>query len=103
MCCAPEQVQGTKSMTIQEALTKAREGGYHQEFKPRELGLRVGVVGLHAFSAMHVDAIFLDPEFWRALGRTLGWQHERVWKGQWQRFIDHLVQGKTPDSFFAQL
>jgi hypothetical protein len=52
---------------------------------------------------MQVDAIFLDPEFWRALGRTLGWHHERVWKGYWQGFIDHLAQSKTPESFFATL
>ena len=90
-------------MTIQEALTKAREGGYHQEFQHRVPGLRVGVLGVHAFRTMQVDAIFLDLEFWRVLGRTLGWHHERVWKGQWQRFLDHLTQGTTPDSFFTTL
>jgi hypothetical protein len=37
-------------MTIQEALTKAREGGYHQEFQHREPGMRGGVLGVHAFS-----------------------------------------------------
>jgi hypothetical protein len=88
-------------MTIQEALTKAREGGYQHECKDRDPGLRAGVLGLHAFSTMHVDDFFLDPEFWRALGHTLGWQHERVWRGQWQRFIDHLAHGNTPESFFA--
>jgi len=90
-------------MTIQEALTKAREGGYHQGFQHCEPGMRVGILGVHAFSTMQVDAIFLDPEFWRALGRTLGWHHEHVWKGYWQGFIDHLVQGNTPESFFATL
>jgi len=90
-------------MTIQEALTKAREGGYQHAFKHREPGLQAGVLGLHAFSTIQVDDFFLDPEFWRALGRTLGWQDERVWRGQWQRFIDHLAQGNTPASFFARL
>lgn len=90
-------------MPIQEALTKAREGEYQHDFKHRETGLRAGVLGLHAFSTIQVDDFFLDPEFWRALGRTLGWHHERVWQEQWQHFIDHLAQGKTPESFFATL
>jgi hypothetical protein len=90
-------------MTIQEALTKAREGGYQHEFKHHEPGLRAVVVGLYGFSTIQVDDFFLDPDFWRALGRTLGWHYERVWRGQWQRFIDHLAQGKTPESFFTHL
>ena len=90
-------------MTIQEALSKAVEGGYQHAFKHREPGLRAGVVGLHGFSTIQVDECFLDPNFWRALGRTLGWHHEPVWKGYWQRFIDHLAQGKTPESFFTTL
>jgi len=50
-----------------------------------------------------VEDFCLDPEFWRALGRMLGWQHERVWRDHRQRFIDHLAQGKTPELFFATL
>jgi hypothetical protein len=90
-------------MTIQEALTKASEGGYQPTFKHHESGMQAGIVGLHGFSIIPVNAIFLDPEFWCALGRTLGWHHEPVWKGYWQRFIDHLAQGNTPESFFATL
>jgi hypothetical protein len=90
-------------MTIQEALTKARAGGYHRDCTHHELGMRAGVLGLHAFSTIHVDEFFLDPEFWRALGHSLGWHEERVWKGYWQRFLDHLIQGHTPASFFATL
>jgi hypothetical protein len=90
-------------MTIQEALTKAAEGGYHHDSQPQELTIRVGIVGSNTFRTIRVDAIFLDPNFWRALGRTLGWHHERVWRGQWQGFIDHLAQGKIPDAFFATL
>jgi len=90
-------------MTIQEALTKAREGGYQHDFKHREPGLRAGVLGFHTFSTMHVDPLFLAPACWHALGRTLGWQHERVWRGQWQQCMDHLAHGNTPVSFFAHL
>jgi hypothetical protein len=90
-------------MTIQEALTKVRAGGYQYEFKYHDPGRRAGVLGLHAFSTLHVEDFCLDPEFWRALGRMLGWQHERVWRNHRQRFIDHLAQGKTPELFFATL
>ena len=88
-------------MTIQEVLTKASEGGYHHDSQRQALNIRVGVLGSHALRTIRVDDIFLDPHFWRALGRTLGC--ERVWKGQWQRFLDHLAQGNTPESFFATL
>ena len=88
-------------MTIPEALTKATAGGYQSAFTPREPALRVGIVGLHTFSTMHVDAIWLDLECWRALGRTLGWQHERVWQGYWQGFSAHLAHGNTPEACFA--
>jgi hypothetical protein len=90
-------------MTIQEVLTKASEGGYHHDAQRQALTIRVGVLGSHALRTIRVDDIFLDPHFWRALGRTLGWHRERVWKGQWQRFLDHLAQGNTPESFFATL
>ena len=90
-------------MTLQEVLTKVAEGGYHHDAKHRALGIHVGVIGTHALRTVYVDEIFLDPNFWRALGRTLGWHHERVWKGQWQGFIDHLAQGNTPESFFTTL
>ena len=71
MCCSQCEVQGAQCMTIQEVINKAREGGYEHEFTHREPGLRAGVLGLHAFRTIHVDDFFLDPEFWRALGRTL--------------------------------
>src|SRR5215831_13937446 len=90
-------------MTIQEALTKAREGGYQHDCTHRKPGLRAGILGLHAFRTIEVDDFFLDPGFWCALGRPLGWQHEPVWKGSWQRCLDHLAHGNTPASFFATL
>jgi hypothetical protein len=90
-------------MTIEEARTKAREGEYPRDATHQKLEIRVGVLGLHAFRTMQVDALFLDPEFWHALGRTLGWHHEPVWKGYWQGFLDHVAQGNTPASFFARL
>lgn len=67
----------------------------------------------------------LDPLFWQALGKSLGWDEYRnddethdcdalgcsstdhVLEGRWKKemhsFIDHLISGKTPESFFENL
>jgi hypothetical protein len=108
-------------MTIAEALTKAAEGGYHSngsdsretddEGAPREFSAwtrndhdSTGVAG--------GQAPWLDPHFWRALGLALGW-HEGVdrkcliynqwWRQPWHRFIDHLADGHSPETFFARV
>jgi hypothetical protein len=66
-----------------------------------------------------VEKTFLDPLFWLALGRALGWDTEVLtvhevengrptvvtrtgqhWLYHWHRFIDHLAEGKTAASFF---
>ena len=58
------------------------------------------------------EEALLDPLFWRALGVALGWQvecHPRYipynqwWQRPWHRFIDHLAEGKSPESFFKDL
>jgi hypothetical protein len=51
---APPQAKRRTNMTIAEALQKAVEGGYQHDFKHREPGLWAGVLGLHAFSTIHV-------------------------------------------------
>jgi len=49
-------------MTIQEAISRAIEGGYPSK-RAEDL-------------ALHVQAqYFLETSFWQALGRTLGWEH----------------------------
>lgn len=57
--------------------------------------------------------ILLDPLFWQAIGRAMGWSEftfvatlegkEETWKYQWHALIDHLAEGKDPDSFFTTL
>ena len=93
-------------MTIQEAIDKAIEGGYPKE--------RV------ADLAVHVQAqYFLETTFWEALVRALGVEgdfeyiqlssnaprkmRQPMWLYYWHRFHSHLVAGKTPESFFANL
>jgi hypothetical protein len=116
-----EEGQGEQSMTIQEAIHKAVEGGYHLHGSD---GMDTDDDGAHrACSAWTrndtastwvagVQASLLDPHFWRALGLALGW-HEGVdmkcliynqwWRQPWHRFIDHLADGKPPEAFFEHL
>ena len=68
------------------------------------------------------EETFLDPHFWQALGRALGWSeacdlaiicvhgHEECqqcygdyWMYQWHRFIQALADGNTPEAFFNHL
>jgi hypothetical protein len=68
------------------------------------------------------EKTFLDPQFWQALGRALGWNkacdlaitcvhghdecrqyHGYSWMFQWHRFIQILADGNTPEAFFAHL
>jgi hypothetical protein len=80
----------------------------------------VGEIEVHAdrdtlFSVEQVSLaseMFLDPSFWQSLGKALGWD-ERIddgshyakpgWLEAWHRFIDHLAEGKTAESFFETL
>src|SRR5262249_15930455 len=66
------------------------------------------------------EETFLDPQFWQALGRTLGWSeacdlaitcvhgkeechqgHGFYWMYQWHCFIQVIAEGNTPEDFFA--
>lgn len=66
--------------------------------------------------------IFLDPIFWQALGKSLGWKGKgksiyykefsgqtvysaniELWEYYWHRFIDHLAEGQDSNSFFEEL
>lgn len=94
-------------MTIKDAITKAIEGGY-----------KTGTLGAFGWERM-----VLDPLFWQSLGKAMGWGkkcfcqkiremcHPRCeeegyaegWEIQWHRFIDHLAENKSAESFFETL
>jgi hypothetical protein len=69
-------------MMIQEAIDKANEGGYHIYSSD---GMDTSYIGANdEYSAwtrtdndssfmVPVEETFLDPRFWQALGRALGW------------------------------
>jgi hypothetical protein len=118
-------------MTIQDALNTAVEGGYHIYGSDGMDTLYEGAT--NDYSAwtrkdndssflVPTEETFLDPHFWQALGRALGWSercdlaitcvhgheecrqyHGSYWMCQWHCFIQALADGNTPDAFFASL
>jgi hypothetical protein len=118
-------------MTIQEAMNKAVEGGYHiygsdgmdtyYEGANSEYSLWTRKDNESSF-IVPVEETFLDPAFWQALGHALGWDHTMLtmpavehgrptmvtqaghhWRYHWHRFIDHLAEGHSPAAFFESL
>jgi hypothetical protein len=118
-------------MTIQDALHTAIAGGYRVEGSD---GVATSFSGAnseysawtrtdnHSTLMIPMHETFLDPAFWRALGRALGWEapctlaitcragQEESWRGrgaywmyQWHCFIQHLAQGGSPETFFVRL
>jgi hypothetical protein len=77
-------------MTTQEAVARAIEGGYT-------------AYNLKAPLEPRLEQYLLDTSFWEALGRALEWQPESLWRSYWDRFIIHLTQGKSLESFFVNL
>ena len=98
----------------EQAIKAAVEAGY--EPKLERFAEIEGATALQIATAMQAD-VFLDPDFWRALGRarrwpaddaidpkmTMGeWQKQR-WLGRWHAFVDHLATGKDTESYFRTL
>lgn len=68
--------------------------------------------GKEYMERVEMAEICLDPLFWQALGRGLGWSHESKygngemiegWQMEWHLFIDHLASNGDIDSFFNEL
>lgn len=65
------------------------------------------------YASMLMELALLDPLFWQALGRALGWNKDKMfeadgltlitWRREWHKFIDHLAEGKDTESFFKEL
>ncbi len=103
-------------MTIENAIKKAIKAGYIYENREdfvNQFGVYVG-----RFKEKSIAAILLDPQFWLYLGRNLDWIEDgaivtKKWKNfggapidyktYQHRFIDHLIKGKTVESYFKIL
>ena len=118
-------------MTIQAALNTATEGGYHIYGSDGMDTLYEGANSAYSVWTrkdnessflVSVEETFLDPRFWQALGRALGWSEACdlaircmhgeeecqscrgcYWMYQWHCFIQAIADGHTPESFFATL
>lgn len=110
-------------MTIQQAIFKAIDSGFIYEVGsalPQKMSLEMDYKG----DGVYVDSVLLNPLFWQSLGKAMGWGNfegkmdmhknpitkeetqyfvDKLWKEEWHRFIDHLVEGKEAESFFEKL
>ena len=59
--------------------------------------------GASSSAIFSYDEFFLDPLFWRSLGRGLGWEETVEVEVHWHHFIDALAEGRTPEQFFREL
>lgn len=105
---------------MEQAIRKSIEGGWDAS--------RMEWNGCEASITHDVYAIaFYDPEFWKCLGKAMGWGNSTKsyyqslgkgngkpiysgelyevasWLWNWHRFIDHLAEGKSVDDFFNEL
>ena len=117
-------------MTIEQTIQKAIEGGWDVGYDEKNghiytrdnFDSKGNVTG---GSILSEREIFLDRLFWQALGKSLKWERvldwypvtdvhcvrcgeevmgtQIAWKYYWHRFIDHLIEGKSPESFFETL
>src|ERR1044072_5183491 len=99
---------------IEQSIKEAGDQGYQpnvERYPEME-----GISPLQIAMAMQAD-VFIDPAFWKALGKKRGWTtdndfkywqksvvewEEKYWKKFWHRFIDHLAEGKDAESFFQE-
>lgn len=107
-------------MKLQEAIQKAIEGGFKTPWVQNGVFEKDEIYG----DIIQVEAggFLLDPLFWQSLGKSLGWgdidhcpvcdEHDHHWNKEigcagwlhhWHRFINHLSEGKTIESYFETL
>lgn len=93
---------------MNEAILKAIEGGYYQPHYGKE-------------QKVYTNDALLDPTFWQALGKALGWEKyylyvhpkaesgththicEKSWLYHWHLYIDHIASDKDPELFWKEI
>ncbi len=89
-------------MTIHQAIGKAIEGGYDTLRATGTVAKRLEMDDSEIFLA----DFLIDPLFWQALGKAMGWGHSKKSKAYiqyWYRLIDRLADGGTIESYFEDL
>ncbi|MFZ2152263.1 MAG: hypothetical protein WAV09_04105 [Minisyncoccia bacterium] len=100
---------------MKQAIKIAIENGWKGTTISETLGGSIKTIGLRV-GLDNKEIVLLDPLFWQALGKGLGWnrmmsaeiEYHRIkdypeWQWNMHRFIDHLAEGKDIDSFFNDL
>src|SRR3990167_9141087 len=108
---------------IQKVIEKAIEGGYlfHGDKLTFDDSMGDWFVsdGDGGYIVPSTSEFFIDPLFWQALGKSLGWKKVEKhidsgspkyniyfvdgWVERWHNFIDHLASGKSAEDFFGEL
>lgn len=117
-------------MTIQQAIQKAIKAGWKPPMNATQFAYHTSPGHMQLISDYHE---LLDPLFWQSLGKSMGWETEKinlhleavllshellsddtrgnietsriipVWLYHWHRFIDHLASNGTIESFFEAI
>ena len=109
-------------MEVEQAIKKAIEGGWKKGFDIRFEYRCVLTDEPNSEGAIQYEEIFLDPSFWQSVGKSMGWDaadqqqwannngrkwflavKAPYWLFQMLQFTRHLAEGKTAESFFAEL
>ena len=119
-------------MKIKEAIQKAIEGGYSLLSLAKKLGIKnLGSVDVgtryilvssyqgNTKQLCSFEKIFLDPSFWKALGKSLGWEEDLFYQASpvhshigetmdeslwyWLNLIRHLSEGGSIEDYFKDL
>ena len=83
-------------MTIQQAIEKAIEGGYHPEYIPKFLG-KVKVEKVEIQSCIKSPDYLIDPLFWQSL-----YGSEKYGRIKALELINAIFDGKSAEKFFEQ-
>lgn len=105
---------------MEKAIRSAIEGGWRGDQRAQFIVYNDVLEPDRRTQAQIGDHILLDPLFWQALGKSLGWrgnydsykrnrttkilgEYKPIHQFHWHRFIDHLAEGKNVDDFFNKL
>lgn len=95
----------------------------HVSVKYEQIEFREYEGSLYPILRMDVKSVMFDPSFWQSLGKAMGWVtteymqevgeikyprksvkvKRQDWLKKWHKFIDHLADGGTIESYFEQL
>lgn len=113
-------------MKASEAIAIAMDNWWDPKVLDKSSTQIVYMTGLpkNRINTLFLGNVFTDPDFWRCLGRGLHWKmfvcpecntdatvgrqcncyefRETIWGWQyyWHKFVEHLAEDKTVDSFF---